>query len=446
MPPAAVPKEPREPDSLMENILHSLKSDHLAGRCGGVPAICSVRREVLEAAIELALSTGGPLLIEATANQVNPYGGYSGMTPAAFAAHIDRLVDAMGFPRHRLVLGADHLGPYAWRDQPAETAMQRALDLVRQCAAAGFQKIHLDTGFGCADDPPADLPLEIAAERAAVLCRAAETASERLAPGASRPLYVIGVEVPPPGGALEDPEALQVTPVAKLQDALRIYAARFRSAGLEAAWERVLAVVVQPGVEFGDDTVARYVSARAAALSRFHARLPGIMTYEVHSTDYQPPACLGQMVADHFTVVKAGPCLTNAFREAVFALARVESEQLGRRRGVALSNIRTVLEAVMLENPVHWQAHYRGPAERRRFLRSHSQRDRIRYYWGHPAVARSLEVLLANLKPGLPAEWVKAYLPEVDAAPPAEQCPLDPTTLIRRRVQLALAPYFDACA
>ena len=429
----------------MENILHNLRSDHLAGRRGGMTAICSVRREVLEAAMESALSGSGPLLIEATANQVNQYGGYSGMTPAAFAPHIDRLADAMGFPRHRLVLGADHLGPYAWRGQPAETAMRRAVELVRRCVSAGFKKIHLDTGFGCADDPPADLPPETAAERAAVLCRTAESAAERLAPGASRPLYVIGVEVPPPGGALEDPEALEVTPVAKLQEALRIYAARFRSAGLESAWERVLAVVVQPGVEFGDDTVARYGSARAAALSQFHARLPGIMTYEVHSTDYQPPECLGRMVADHFTVVKAGPCLTNAFREAVFALARIESDQLSRRRGVQLSNLRTVMEAVMLENPAHWQAHYRGPDEKRRHLRSHSQRDRIRYYWSHPAAASALERLVDNLKPRLSPEWVKAYLPEVCAALPDDQRHLDPTALIRRRIQLSLAPYFDAC-
>ena len=100
----------------------------------------------------------------------------------------------------------------------------------------------------------------------------------------------------------------------------------------------------------------------------------------------------------------------------------------------------------MLENPVHWQAHYRGPDEKRRFLRAHSQRDRIRYYWGHPAVARALEVLLANLKPRLSPEWAKAYFPEIHAALSDDQCPLDPAALIRRRIQLALSPYFDACA
>jgi D-tagatose-1,6-bisphosphate aldolase subunit GatZ/KbaZ len=426
--------------------LHDLRCDHLAGRRGGMAAICSVRREVLEAAMESALSRDGPLLIEATANQVNQFGGYSGMTPAAFAAYIDDLASAMGFPRDRVVLGADHLGPYVWRGEPAAAAAQKALELVRQCVGAGFRKIHLDTGFGCADDPQADLPPETAAERAAVLCRAAESAAERLPRNAPRPLYVIGVEVPPPGGGLEASETLAVTPVAKLRETLGVYEGRFRSARLESAWERVLAMVVQPGVEFGDRTVAHYCSAQAHDLSLFHARLPGIMTYEVHSTDYQPPDCLRRMVADHFTLLKVGPCLTDAFRDAVFALTRIESEQLGGRRGMQLSNLREVLEAVMLENPVYWRSHYRGTDETLRYLRSHSRRDRIRYYWSHPAAAQALELLMANLKARLSPEWIKTYLPEVHAALPADRCPVDPAVLIRRRIQLALGPYFEACA
>ena len=35
---------------------------------------------------------------------------------------------------------------------------------------------------------------------------------------------------------------------------------------------------------------------------------------------------LARMVADHFTLLKVGPCLTNAFREAVFALEEIEAE------------------------------------------------------------------------------------------------------------------------
>jgi len=430
----------------MSTILLDLRNDHLAGRRRGQVAICSSRREVLEAAVELAMSQGNHLLIEVTGNQVNQYGGYSGMTPAAFATEIDRLAFAMGFPRSRILLGADHLGPHIWRNEPIEIAMPNALELVRQCVRAGFSKIHIDTGFGCANDTSPELPPEIAAERAVALCRAAESNAGQLSSAASRPLYVIGAEVPPPGGALDDPQTLGITSPEKVEETLYLYEARFKSARLEAAWDRIMAIVVQPGVEFGDSLVAPYCSERARALSRFHDRLPADMTYEVHSTDYQSAGRLAQMVADHFTLLKVGPCLTHAFREAVFGLARIESEQLNRRRGVQLSNIREVLEAVMLENPVHWRSHYRGSPEKLRDLRLHSRRDRLRYYWSHPAVASALKRLLANLEPGLSPAWVEAHLPKVYAALPSDRNPVDSTTLIRRCIQLALKPYFDACA
>ena len=430
----------------MREVLLDLRSDHLAGRRGGMVSICSARREVLEAALDSARLRGDHLLVEATANQVNQFGGYSGMTPAAFASYMDHLAFGMNFPRGRLLLGADHLGPYTWRNEPAEAAMHKALELVQQCVCAGFGKIHIDTGVGCADDPHPEIPPETAVDRAVAICRAAESAAERLPRNAVLPLYVIGAEVPPPGGALEDPEALGVTAVEKLEEVLHLYQVRFSSAGLLSAWGRVVAVVVQPGIEFGDRAVARYCSHKAHALARFHAQLPGRMTYEVHSTDYQPADSLTRMVADHFTLLKVGPCLTDAFREAVFGLARVESERFNRRRTAPPSGIRAVLERVMLQDPTDWQSHYRGSEEQLRFLRSHSRRDRIRYYWSHPAVANALQRLMANLKSGLSPAEVEAYLSDAHAAKPSDPSPHDPVHLIRRRIQLVLNPYFEACA
>lgn len=429
----------------MRDILLDLRSDHLTGRRGGMVSICSARREVLESALESAGLRGDHLLVEATANQINQFGGYSGMTPAAFAAHMDRLALDMGFPRSRIWLGADHLGPYIWRNEPAELAMAKAIELVQQCVAAGFRKIHLDTGFGCADDPRPELAIDIAADRAVILCRAAESAAERIPEKVSHLLYVIGAEVPPPGGALDAADALHVTPVEKVEEVLQLYNTRFRAARLERAWDRVIAVVVQPGVEFGDYAVAHYCRQKAQALSLFHAQLPGRMTYEVHSTDYQSAESLARLVADHFTLLKAGPCLTDAFREAVFGLARIESERLRRNPAVQASDIREVLESVMLQNPVYWRSQYRGTEQELRFLRSHSKRDRVRYYWSHPAVERALKLLMANLNAGLSPVEIEAHLPELSATMPADLVRLDPALLIRRRIQLALDPYFKAC-
>ncbi len=429
----------------MKQHLENLRSDHLAGRRGGEYAVCSAHPEVIAAAMELAAENGRPLLVEATANQVNQFGGYTGMTPAIFVAYIDSIAAGLGFPRTSLFLGADHLGPYVGRSEPAAASMAKSAELARLCVAAGFGKIHLDTGFGCSDDPEKRLPPESAAERAALLCRACEEAAGRLPPSASRPLYVIGAEVPLPGGALADLRQIEVTRPAEVETFVHTARARFRAAGIESAWERVLAVIVQPGVEFGERGVARYEPARAHALSAFHAKLPGIMTYEIHSTDYQAPNALARMVADHFVLLKAGPCLTNAFREAVFTLEAIETEWLKSRRGAVPSDLSRVMEQLMLAHPAHWQSHYRGSEAECRRMRRSSRLDRIRCYWAFPEAREALARLYRNLPPALPAELVRQHAPPAAALFPSANEALSPTALVRRWVRAALAPYAAAC-
>jgi D-tagatose-1,6-bisphosphate aldolase subunit GatZ/KbaZ len=421
----------------MSDVLGDLRSDHLAGRRRGLASVCSAHPDVLAAAMHAALAGPGALLVEATAGQVNQYGGYTGMTPEAFVAGLRRLAAAGGFPPERLTVGADHLGPYVWRADPAEAAMARCEELIRRCVRAGFRKLHLDTGFGCADDPAPLVPPEQAAARAVRLCRAAEAA---VAEGQARPFYVVGAEVPAPGGDLAGDEAPAVTPVADLVDALDRLRAGFRAAGLESAWERVVAVVVQPGVEFGDEHAAAYRSERAAALSAFHARLPGIMTFEIHSTDYQPAEALDRLTADHFTLLKLGPCLTHACHRAVLALERLEGELLAGRPGVERSGVADALEAAMLADPAHWQTHYRGGPDELRRLRRESLRDRARYYWGAPAVQSALGRLRRNLAGPLPLPRVERFFPGLDL----ENASPDAAALVRATVQAALRPYLEA--
>ncbi len=107
-------------------------------------------------------------------------------------------------------------------------------------------------------------------------------------------------------------------------------------AGLGDAWERVVAVVAQPGVEFGDDTVVAYDAVAAAGLAAT-VRDAWPLVFEAHSTDYQRPDALVDLVRDGFAILKVGPWLTFAMREALFALEAIERELLGRRyRGCAL--------------------------------------------------------------------------------------------------------------
>jgi D-tagatose-1,6-bisphosphate aldolase subunit GatZ/KbaZ len=244
---------------------------------------------------------------------------------------------------------------------------------------------------------------------------------------------------------LEDPAQLKVTTTGEVARTIAVAERCFRSVGLEAAWERVMAVVAQPGVDFGDTRVARYRSDKAAELSASHATLPGIMTYEIHSTDYQTPEALAQMVRDHFTLLKAGPCLTNAYREALFALSHIETDWLTGKRGVRLSGLREVLETAMLSHPEHWRSYYRGSAADLNFLRHYSYRDRIRYYWDFPIVRQAVDRLFVNLERPMPLMLLSQYFPELYPDIQAGELRPVPRFLIGQRIRSALAPYSAAC-
>ncbi|WP_207233463.1 class II D-tagatose-bisphosphate aldolase non-catalytic subunit [Salinicola tamaricis] len=245
----------------------------------GIPSVCSAHPLVLEAAMQATLPTSLPLLIEATCNQVNQDGGYTGMTPSDFRAMVEGIAERASFPRERIILGGDHLGPNPWKAFDAEIAMDKAETMIRAYAAAGFTKLHLDCSMGCAGEPIALDDAETAA-RAARLAKAAEEACI----GSSQPpVYVIGTEVPVPGGALEAIEGLEVTHPAAVRETVDVHRRAFLEAGLEDAFKRVIAAVVQPGVEFGNHNVVVYDSREARALSQTLDDLPGLV-FEAHST------------------------------------------------------------------------------------------------------------------------------------------------------------------
>ncbi len=86
-------------------------SAHKQGQPIGVYSVCSAHPLVLEAALCQAKQDNQLVLIEATTNQVNQYGGYTGMTPSDFAKRVFELADSISFPHGNIVLGGDHLGP-----------------------------------------------------------------------------------------------------------------------------------------------------------------------------------------------------------------------------------------------------------------------------------------------------------------------------------------------
>ena len=321
--------------------------------------------------------------------------------------------------------------------------MAKGSVLVRDCVRAGYTKIHLDASMKCTDDDPvAPLPPAVSAERAADLCAVAESALE---PGQPTPCYVIGTEVPSPGGVRgEKEETLALTNVEAAQETIEVTKEAFKRRGLEVAWERVIAVVVQPGVEYGDANLFEYDRAAATGLSHFIEAYP--LVYEAHSTDYQTRVALRQMVEDHFAILKVGPAVTFAFREAVFALALMEAEWLAGRKGIELSNIRQTLDQAMLANPVYWQKYYPGSEVEQRFARQYSFSDRSRYYWPDPAVDKALNRLLGNLRQfPVPLTLLSQFMPIQYERVRAGVLANTPPALIYDKVGCLLADYAAAC-
>jgi D-tagatose-1,6-bisphosphate aldolase subunit GatZ/KbaZ len=418
------------------------------GQAVGVYSICSPNRYVLEAGMLQALRDNVLLLIESSSNQVNQFGGYTGQNPASFATFVRQVAAQMNFPAERIVLGGDHLGPHVWRAESPEKAMAKARELVRDCVRAGYSKIHLDASMHLVGDPVEknkSLADEIVSTRAAELCAVAEQAHREMQRDSPAPLYVIGTEVPIPGGEQLDTAAPETTRPQDLARTLRTAQDAFRAMNLEKAWERVVAVVVQPGVEFGDSSVFAYDHEKAAGLAAFGEKnWQGV--FEAHSTDYQSAEGLREMVKDHFAILKVGPWFTFAFREAVFALAMVEEEWLGGRKGITRSGVREALDHAMVADPSHWKSYYHGDAAALHFARKYSYSDRSRYYWPQPAVQQALQRLLGNLAEyPAPLSLLSQYLPKQWEEIRAEKLLNDPVKLIHSWILEVIDNYAYAC-
>ncbi len=420
----------------MSNALQQLAVSWHQGRPKGIYSVCSAHPWVLEAAIDQANEDGSDLLIEATSNQVNHQGGYTGMLPEDFRRRVAEIAASKGFSESRLILGGDHLGPNPWQKENAIEAMRQAERTVQAFVRAGFQKIHLDASMACADDG-APLSGEIIANRAAVLCAAAEHVS-----GEQKPVYVIGTEVPVPGGATESLTELAVTSREAAAETLAVHRRIFTEAGLAHVWPRVIALVVQPGVEFNHDSVVDYDPARAVHLTELLKEEEGLV-YEAHSTDYQRPEAYRDLVRDGFAILKVGPALTFAMREALAALSSIETELVGPARSSLLMD---VVERVMIQDPRHWEHHYAGDEQAIYLLRRYSYSDRVRYYWNAPRVKEAVHTLMSNLQQvAIPETVLSAFLPEEYLAVRAGAQLPDAHSIIIHRIRQVLRSYAAAC-
>ena len=408
-----------------------------SGSDQAICSVCSANELVLEAAMEDARDNGFKLLIEATANQVNQFGGYTGMKPSDFIAFVSRLAKKVGFDEHQLILGGDHLGPLTWQADTEEVAMKKADELIRQYVSAGFSKIHIDTSMRLADDSKTErLSDQTIARRAARLCAVAESVGSDAAP-----VYVIGSEVPVPGGATENEDEINVTSPEDLKITLDTFYNAFLEQGLKDAWKRVIAVVVQPGVEFADNTIIQYDADKAKELISYAKSLESIVL-EGHSTDYQPKAALDAMRQDGIAILKVGPALTFALREALFALEYMERILYSYSPNGGFSCFQDVLEGKLMSDDKYWRSYYHGSEKDIAYARKFSLSDRCRYYLEDKVVQASILRLITNIDAAaLPYGLVSQYFPEQKEKVLSSKQKVTASMLVKEHIKAELRKY-----
>lgn len=434
---------------MRQNPLKKIVELQKQGKNVGIYSACSANEYVIEAVMKRGISDGSCVLIESTANQCDQNGGYTGMTPADFKRFVFEIADRSGFDRSRIFLGGDHLGPLTFASKDEPEAMADAEELIRHYVRAGFTKIHIDTSMKVNSDP-ADVRLsdEIIAGRGARLAKVAEETYKELLlqePEAIPPVYIIGSEVPIPGGAVgAEDNGVQVTRVEDFKNTVEAFRQAFTGAGLgEDVWERVIGVVVQPGVEEKDSGCTEYDRGKAKELMASIKEFPSLV-FEGHSTDYQTKLKLRELVEDGVGILKVGPGLTFAMREGMFALEQIEKELLFGT-DMQPSKFAETLDAEMCRDDKYWKKHYQGTELEIRLKRKYSFSDRCRYYMPTPAVCEAADRLIGNLRTvGIPLNLLSQFMPIQYTKVREGELKNDPVELMEDRIINTIDEYLYA--
>ena len=372
----------------------------------GMYSVCCSNEYVIRAAMRDATENGYVLVVESTANQVNQFGGYTGMTPNDYVTFVEHLAQEEGLERNHLILGGDHLGPLTWTNLNESDAMLKASDLIASYVKAGYSKIHIDTSMKLADDPDGPLSVDVSARRGAELASVVDDSFKEYQvnhPESPYPVLVVGSEVPVPGGSQEFEDKLHPTSPLDLKKQIGAFRMAFKEKNLD--FSHVIGFVVQPGVEFGDSFVFQYNALVAKDLMASLSDESSLV-FEGHSTDYQTLRSLSLMVRDGIGILKVGPELTFRLREALFNLCSI-AKDLGMND---VEDFRETVLASMQENPEYWLKYYKGTDNEIQYKKIFSYSDRIRYYLPMKKVSDAIDRTI-NLVGIIPEGLLSQYFP-----------------------------------
>ena len=420
------------------NLLRETVEKNRRGQRAGLYSVCSANELVLRASIRHAASNSYPIIIESTSNQVNQEGGYTGILPHEFSSWVQKIADEEKLSPENLVLGGDHLGPLVWQDESEESAMGKARELVKAYTLAGYGKIHLDTSMKLAGDAPGPLDPRLCARRGAVLAKTVYKTYAAMPASSKKPLLVIGSEVPVPGGSKEHEDTVTPTKPEDFLMQVSVFKDEFTKEGID--FNDVIAFVVQPGVEFGDDFVFFYDPEKAAALIGALKKTQGLV-FEGHSTDYQNPRNLAEMVRDGIAILKVGPGLTFALREGLLLLESIEEIV---SPAASRSFFRQNLLNEMNRSKKYWEKYYSGTPGEIEYKKLYSYSDRCRYYLPEPGVQKAIETLIKNINK-IPPALLSQYFPVQYRKFMEGKLPNDPAAILLDRIGDVCNDYAGAC-
>ena len=228
--------------------------------------------------------------------------------------------------------------------------------MVADYVAAGFAKIHLDASMACGGRSCGARRADCGGARRSARGR---RRSGRPAGGTTSRQYTLsGPRCRSPGGAAHGLDATSRSHVRNRSLAtLETHRRAFARAGIASSFARVIALVVQPGVEFDHHRVVDYQPVMADGPQQDAQRANRRSCSRRIPPTTSRQAALSALVNDGFAILKVGPALTFAMREALYGLDHIALETDPSWESSAL---KPQMERIMLAEPKYWLDYYRG--------------------------------------------------------------------------------------